>query len=290
MKQSRIIVAGIGPGNEADITPAVISALQESDVVVGYKYYFQFVTPHLRPETECIDTGMKRERTRAEQAFELAEEGKTVCVISSGDAGIYGMTPLIYEMKRERNSTVEIVSLPGISAFQKAASLLGAPVGHDFCAISLSDLMTPWERIEKRIIAAAVADFVTAVYNPKSEGRYWQLYRLKELFLQEGRMPETPVGYVRQAGRPEQEVHITTLENFNPEEVDMFTVVLIGNSQSYEWNGTFITPRGYYREGIPADKPQLQGSRPQLQSSEPQLQPNKGQDIMIRSFRTIEKN
>lgn len=289
MKQSKIIVAGIGPGNEADITPAVIFALQESDVVVGYKYYFQFVIPHLRPETECIDTGMKRERTRAEQAFELAEQGKTVCVISSGDAGIYGMTPLIYEMKRERNSTVEIVSLPGISAFQKAASLLGAPVGHDFCVISLSDLMTPWERIEKRIIAAAVADFVTAVYNPKSEGRYWQLYRLKELFLQEGRSPETPVGYVRQAGRPEQEVHITTLENFNPEEVDMFTIVLIGNSQSYEWNGTFITPRGYYREGTPTGKPQLQGSRPQLQNSDSQLQPNKGQDIMIRSFRTIEK-
>lgn len=270
MKQPKIIVAGIGPGNELDITPAVISALQESDVVVGYKYYFQFVTPHLRPETECIDTGMKRERTRAEQAFELAEQGKTVCVISSGDAGIYGMTPLIYEMKRERNSSVEIISLPGISAFQKAASLLGAPVGHDFCVISLSDLMTPWERIEKRIIAAASADFVTAVYNPKSEGRYWQLYRLKELFLQEGCSPETPVGYVRQAGRPEQEVHITTLEEFNPEEVDMFTVVLIGNSQSYEWNGAFITPRGYYRE------------------TDTQAQ-NIGQDIMIRSFRTIEK-
>lgn len=270
MKQPKIIVAGIGPGNELDITPAVISALQESDVVVGYKYYFQFVTPHLRPETECIDTGMKRERTRAEQAFELAEQGKTVCVISSGDAGIYGMTPLIYEMKRERNSDVEIVSLPGISAFQKAASLLGAPVGHDFCVISLSDLMTPWERIEKRIIAAASADFVTAVYNPKSEGRYWQLYRLKELFLQEGRAPETPVGYVRQAGRPEQKIHVTTLENFNPEEVDMFTVVLIGNSQSYEWNGTFITPRGYYRE----TDTQAKGI---------------GQDIMIRSFRTIEK-
>lgn len=270
MKQPKIIVAGIGPGNELDITPAVISALQESDVVVGYKYYFQFVTPHLRPETECIDTGMKRERTRAEQAFELAEQGKTVCVISSGDAGIYGMTPLIYEMKRERNSPVEVISLPGISAFQKAASLLGAPVGHDFCVISLSDLMTPWERIEKRIIAAASADFVTAVYNPKSEGRYWQLYRLKELFLQEGRSTETPVGYVRQAGRPEQEVHITTLGDFNPEEVDMFTVVLIGNSQSYKWNGTFITPRGYYRETDTQAK-------------------NIGQDIMIRSFRTIEK-
>lgn len=270
MKQPKIIVAGIGPGNELDITPAVISALQESDVVVGYKYYFQFVTPHLRPETECIDTGMKRERTRAEQAFELAEKGKTVCVISSGDAGIYGMTPLIYEMKREQNSPIEIISLPGISAFQKAASLLGAPVGHDFCVISLSDLMTPWERIEKRIIAAASADFVTAVYNPKSEGRYWQLYRLKELFLQEGRSTETPVGYVRQAGRPEQEVHITTLGDFNPEEVDMFTIVLIGNSQSYEWNGAFITPRGYYRET-------------DIQAK------NIGQDIMIRSFRTIEK-
>lgn len=277
MKRPKIIVAGIGPGSEADITPAVISALQESDAVVGYKYYFRFVTPHLRPGTECIDTGMKRERTRAEQAFELAEQGKTVCVISSGDAGIYGMTPLIYEMKRERNSRVEVVSLPGISAFQKAASLLGAPVGHDFCVISLSDLMTPWERIEKRILAAATADFVTAVYNPKSEGRYWQLYRLKELFLKEGRSPETPVGYVRQAGRPEQEVHITTLGDFNPEEADMFTVILIGNSQSYEWNGCFITPRGYYpeengKEGTGNEKPA-----------------NKGQDIMIRSFRTIEK-
>ena len=275
MKQPKIIIAGIGPGNKQDITPAVVAALQEADAVVGYKYYFRFVTPYLRPDTECIDTGMKRERIRAEQAFELAEQGKTVCVISSGDAGIYGMTPLVYEMKRERNSNAEIISLPGISAFQKAASLLGAPVGHDFCVISLSDLMTPWERIEKRIIAAAAADFVTAVYNPKSEGRYWQLYRLKELFLQEGRSPQTPVGYVRQAGRPEQEVHITTLEAFDPEKTDMFTVVLIGNSQSYEWNGTMITPRGYYREEVATGNTQYGAS--------------KGQDIMIRSFRTIEK-
>ena len=293
MKQSKIIVAGIGPGSEQDITPAVIAALQESDVVVGYKYYFRFVTPHLRPETECIDTGMKRERARAQQAFELAEQGKTVCVISSGDAGIYGMTPLIYEMKRERQSDVEIISLPGISAFQKAASLLGAPIGHDFCIISLSDLMTPWERIEKRIIAAASADFVTAVYNPKSEGRYWQLHRLKELFLQEGRAPETPVGYVRQAGRPEQEVHITTLKDFNPEAVDMFTVVLIGNSQSYEWNGAFITPRGYYtmdNEQWTMDNGAMQDSAANCQLSIVNCQLTKvGQDIMIRSFRTIER-
>lgn len=271
MKQPKIIVAGIGPGSEQDITPAVLNAVQEADVVVGYKYYFQFIQPYLHPGTECIDTGMKRERTRAEQAFELAEQGKTVCVISSGDAGIYGMTPLIYEMKRERNSAVEVIALPGISAFQKAASLLGAPVGHDFCVISLSDLMTPWERIERRIRAAAMADFVTAVYNPKSEGRYWQLYRLKGIFLAEGRAPETPVGYVRQAGREEEEVHLTTLRDFNPEEVDMFTVVLIGNSQSYAWKDKFITPRGYYTRHGAANS-----------------QLTIGQDIMIQSFRTIE--
>lgn len=270
MKQPKIIVAGIGPGSEQDITPAVLAAVSEADVVVGYKYYFRFISDFVRADAECIDTGMKRERVRAEQAFQYAEQGKTVCVISSGDAGIYGMTPLIYEMKRERQSNVEIIALPGISAFQKAASLLGAPVGHDFCVISLSDLMTPWERIERRIIAAAQADFVTAVYNPKSEGRYWQLYRLQELFLQEGRSPETPVGYVRQAGRQEQEIHVTTLSAFNPEEVDMFTVIIIGNSQTYSFGETMITPRGYYRE----TKEDATGI---------------GQDIMIRSFRTIDK-
>lgn len=271
MKQSKIIVAGIGPGSEQDITPAVLAAVREADVVVGYKYYFRFIRDFVRPDAECIDTGMKRERARAEQAFEYAEQGKTVCVISSGDAGIYGMTPLIYEMKRERQSNVEIIALPGISAFQKAASLLGAPIGHDFCVISLSDLMTPWERIERRILAAAQADFVTAVYNPKSDGRYWQIYRLREIFLREGRSPETPVGYVRQAGREEQEIHITTLAAFDPETVDMFTVVLIGNSQTYTFNQNIITPRGYYRE----TRSEATGI---------------GQDIMIRSFRTMRRN
>ena len=180
----KIIVAGIGPGSKEDITPAVLEAVREADAVVGYKYYFQFIEAYVKPGCECIDTGMKKERERAEQAFRLAEQGKTVCVISSGDAGLYGMAPLIYEMKRERHADIEVVTLPGISAFQKAASLLGAPIGHDVCLISLSDLMTPWNVIERRIKAAAVGDFVTAVYNPKSHGRYWQLYRLQELFLQ----------------------------------------------------------------------------------------------------------
>ena len=263
----KIIVAGIGPGSKDDITPAVLDAVRQADAVVGYKYYFQFIEAYVREGCECIDTGMKKERERAEQAFLLAELGKTVVVISSGDAGLYGMAPLIYEMKQERSSDIEIHVLPGISAFQKAASLLGAPVGHDTCLISLSDLMTPWEIIERRIKAAAVGDFVTAVYNPKSHGRYWQLYRLQELFLKE-RSADTPVGYVRQAGRDGQEVKVTTLKQFDPEDVDMFTVIIFGNSQSYVADGKMITPRGYYRDKETiAEKP--------------------GQQIMIESFRTI---
>ena len=264
----KIVVAGIGPGSKEDATPAVLEAVKEADAVVGYKYYFQFIKAYVKDGCECIDTGMKKERERAEQAFLLAEQGKTVVVISSGDAGLYGMAPLIYEMKLEKSSDIEIQTLPGISAFQKAASLLGAPIGHDICLISLSDLMTPWEVIERRIKAAAVGDFVTAVYNPKSHGRYWQLYRLQELFMKYC-SADTPVGYVRQAGREEQEIKVTTLEKFDPEDVDMFTVILIGNSQSYIADGKFITPRGYYRDTKnDAEKP--------------------GQQIMIESFRTIE--
>ena len=294
MNKGKIIVAGIGPGSKEDITPAVLQAVGISDVIVGYNYYFQFIKDIIKPGAKCIDTGMKKERERAGEAFFYAEQGKTVCVISSGDAGIYGMAPLVYEMKKERNSAVEVEVLPGISAFQKAASLLGAPIGHDFCLISLSDLMTPWDKIEKRIKAAAAADFVTAVYNPKSNGRYWQLYRLIELFLKE-RSPGTPVGYVRQAGREEQEIKVTNLEAFDPEDIDMFTIVIIGNSQSRTFNANkIITPRGYYGSvesgKLKVEKPpfnsQLSTFNFQLSTFNSPL--NKGQDIMIRSFRTIE--
>lgn len=273
MTMGKIIVAGIGPGSPQDITPAVLEAVCQADAVVGYQYYFQFIQQYVRPDCQCIDTGMKKERERAEQAFELAEQGKTVVVISSGDAGIYGMAPLILEMQRERAvsgfaADIEVLSLPGISAFQKAASLLGAPIGHDLCLISLSDLMTPWEVIERRIQAAAVGDFVTAVYNPKSHGRYWQLYRLQEIYLQH-RSADTPVGYVRQAGREDEVVKVTKLGAFDPENVDMFTVILIGNSQSYISDGKIITPRGYYKQEVPSSE-------------------GVGRSIMIESFRTIE--
>ena len=273
MNKGKIIVAGIGPGSHEDMTPAVVDAIRSADAVVGYKYYFQFVQRYVREDCVCVDTGMKRERERAEQAFLLAEQGKTVVVISSGDAGIYGMTPLIYEMSRARQADVVVESLPGISAFQKAASLLGAPIGHDLCIISLSDLMTPWEVIERRIRAAAVGDFVTAVYNPRSNERYWQLYRLQELFLQQ-RDGSTPVGYVRQAGREEQTVTVTTLSELRPEDIDMFTVVLIGNSQSYVSDGKIITPRGY---GLTA-----------ADASSTEATPI-GQQIMMQSFCTIER-
>ncbi len=267
--RTKITVVGIGPGNVGDMTSNAIEALRKADIVVGYKYYIPFIAPLLRDDAVIIQNGMKQEQKRIEKAFEIAESGKNVCVISSGDSGIYGMAPLVYEMLRNRGSDIEIEVIPGISAFQKAASLLGAPIGHDFCVISLSDLMTPWALIERRIKAAVDADFITAVYNPKSTGRYWELYRLKELFLA-GRAPDTPVGYVRQAGREEQKVTVTTLLEFDPEDVDMFTVVIIGNSQSYLWDSHFTTPRGYYRN---SDE---KGTTP-------------GQSIMIESFRTIER-
>ena len=264
----KIIVAGIGPGSEKDITPAVIEAVSQADAVVGYKYYFRFIEKYLKEGAVCLDTGMKQERDRAAQAMELAREGKTVCVISSGDSGIYGMAPLLWQMRSENKEDVEIETLPGISAFQKAASLLGAPIGHDLCLISLSDLMTPWLLIEQRIRAAAQADFITAVYNPKSHGRYWQLYRLVEIFLEEGRSPQTPVGCVRQAGREDEKVWTTTLSKLNPEDVDMFTVLIIGNSQTYLDGSAMITPRGYYSEEKASGR-------------------KVGQDIMHESFRTI---
>lgn len=267
MKEGKIIVVGIGPGSVSDITPAALEAVKTADIVVGYKYYFQFIEAYLREDAQCIDTGMRQERERARQAFEYAIAGKTVCVISSGDANIYGMSPLLFEMQKEFNQEISIEVVPGISAFQKAAALLGAPIGHDFCIISLSDLLTPWEKIERRIFAAAQGDFVTAIYNPKSKGRFWQLYRLKEIFQKEC-SEDRAVGIVRQAGREDEEINLTTLKDFDPEQADMFTVILIGNSQTHFIGNHMVTPRGYY--GNTEDDAK-----------------NLGQSIMIESFRTI---
>ena len=267
--KAKISVIGLGPGGLDDMTSRAKEALRNSRFIVGYKNYIPFIEPLIGGKVEIVYNGMRQERDRILKAFEIAESGMDVSVISSGDAGIYGMAPLVYEMLRERGDDIEVEVIPGISAFQKAASLLGAPVGHDFCVISLSDHMTPWMVIEKRIKAAAEADFVTAVYNPKSHGRYWELYRLKELFL-ECRHPDTPVGFVRQAGREGEKATLTTLIDFDPEDVDMFTVVIIGNSQSYRFDANMVTPRGYY-------------------GAQPRSDTGVGQSIMIESFRTIER-
>lgn len=269
--RTKIRVVGIGPGDASDMTVRAVEVIRGSRVIVGYSYYLSLIIPLAREDVEIVGTGMRQEAERIDIAFDIALSGRDVTVISSGDANIYGMAPLVMQKLRERNASdcIEVEIVPGISAFQKAASLLGAPVSHDFCVVSLSDLMTPWSLIERRIKAAADGDFVTAVYNPRSVGRYWQIYRLKELFL-ERRSPDTPVGYVRQAGRKGERVVQTTLSDFDPEDVDMFTVVVIGNSTSFNWEGRMLTPRGY-------------------QSGKDTGGSRKGEAIMMESFRTIER-
>jgi precorrin-3B C17-methyltransferase len=267
-KHMKIYSIGIGPGDKSLITPQAVSALTDSEVIVAYTPYVDYIS-NIVEGKEVINTGMKKERERAAQAFAEAEKGKTVSVISSGDSGVYGMAPLLWEMKQELGSDIEIEVIPGISAMFDAAAKLGAPLGHDFCSISLSDLLTPWERIERRIEAAAQADFVTAIYNPVSKGRFWQLMRLKEIFLQY-RDPATPVGIARQTGRPEQEIKVVALSDLKSEMADMFTLLIIGNSQTRNYQNKMITPRGYYQSGEPT-------------------QDSPGRQIMNESFRTILK-
>lgn len=241
----RLSVIGIGPGAAEYLLPAAQQALAEADMAIGYHYYFRFVSGLLSPDCICIGKELAEEEARAELAVNSCAPGKHVVVISSGDAGIYAMASLVYEFvaKHDRRD-IRLQTIPGISAFQGAAAKLGAPIGHDFCCISLSDLMTPWNTIEKRINGAAIGDFVTFIYNPRSEKRHWQLARFKEIFLQH-RRADTPVAIVRQLARAEETIYITTLGELEVEQVDMFCLVMIGNSQTYRFADFLITPRGY---------------------------------------------
>ena len=265
----KIYSIGIGPGKYIYLTPQAKEALKLADVIIGYTPYFKYIDESLKGK-ELLSTGMKKEEERASIAFDKAKEGKNVAVISSGDSGVYGMAPLLIEMKIKTNSDIEVEVIPGISAMFAAAAVLGAPLGHDFCSISLSDLLTPWKVIEKRIKAAIAGDFVCAIYNPISKGRFWQLMRLRELFL-EGKNPQTPVGIVRNVGRKDETVSITTLEKLDTTMADMFTVIIIGNSQSYVGKQNIITPRGYYRK-------------------KGETKDNLGRQIMNNSFQTILQN
>jgi len=253
----RLSVIGIGPGDAACLLPAAQQALAAADIAIGYHYYFQFVAHLLPPGCECIGKELAEEEDRAALAVNSCSAGKHVVVISSGDAGIYAMASIVYEYAAKHNRhDIQLQTIPGISAFQGAAAKLGAPIGHDFCCISLSDLMTPWATIEKRILGAAIGDFVTNIYNPRSQKRYWQLARLKELFLLH-RDASTPVAIVRQVYRPDETIHIGTLGELDVESVDMFCLLLIGNAQTYRFGNFLITPRGYLGRK-PVTGPQIQ--------------------------------
>lgn len=243
--RGKLAVVGIGPGDPEQMSLRAYRVIKEADVIIGYKTYIELISDLLEGK-EVISSGMTREVERSLLALERASAGEYVAVISSGDPGIYGMAGITLELLKKQNltGTVEIEIVPGITSANAAAASLGAPLMHDFAVISLSDLLTPWDLIEQRLEAAAKADFVTAVYNPASKKRIDQIKTAREIFLRY-RLPSTPVGIVRNAKRSGEEIVRTDLEHFLDYPIDMFTVILIGNSQSFQTDEFIITPRGY---------------------------------------------
>lgn len=240
-----LFLVGIGPGGRQHMTLRALEALEASDVIVGYTPYLALLGD-LVGSREVVSTGMTREVDRCRQAVELALAGRTVAVVSTGDAGVYGMAGLALELLAERDpaGTVPVEVVPGVSAVQAAASLLGAPLMTDFAVISLSDLLTHWEAIRARLEAAAAADFVVALYNPRSRKRVRHLEEACAI-LARHRPPDTPAGVVRHALRPGQEVHRTTLGELPGCPVDMMSVVLVGNRATRRLGPWLVTPRGY---------------------------------------------
>jgi len=246
-RPGHLSLIGTGPGALDQITPAAKTALIEADAVIGYGLYIDLIRPLLRPGQIVEPMPITKERARAKRAIALANWGLNVAVISSGDSGIYGMAGLVMESLSQagwNGKTPSVQVFPGITALQAAAARVGTPLMHDFCAISLSDLLTPWAVIEKRLKAAAAADFVVALYNPKSKTRVTQLASAREFFL-EHRKAETPVALVRSVYRDDEQLQLTTLGELNPDDVDMLTVVLIGNASTLRHGHWLITPRGY---------------------------------------------
>ncbi|WP_411869733.1 precorrin-3B C(17)-methyltransferase [Vulcanococcus limneticus] len=246
-QRGQLHLIGSGPGSLELLTPDARRALAESSVWVGYGLYLDLLEPLRRPDQLRSDGQLTQERERCREALELACQGLTVALISSGDSGIYGMAGLALEqwMALEAGDRPGFTVHPGISALQLAAARAGAPLMHDFCTVSLSDRLTPWAVIERRLRAAAAGDFVVALYNPRSRGRDWQLGRARELLLEGGRPAQTPVVLARQLGRPEEQVSLHTLGGLPLDQVDMLTLVLIGNASSRVEGGRIVTPRGY---------------------------------------------
>jgi precorrin-3B C17-methyltransferase len=239
--------------------PRALEVLMSAEVVVGYRTYLDLVSDLLEGK-EVFASGMRKELERCQAAIDYALQGRRVALISSGDAGIYGMAGLVLDLCHERKLRISSIAseaeqgadfsvevIPGVAAFNAAASLVGAPLMHDFAAISLSDHLTPWEVIEKRLAAAASADFVLAIYNPRSKTRPHLLAKAQQILL-EHRSPDTPVAVVRSAMRESAWKHLATLSDIPFEEVDMQSILLVGNSMTYVWEGRMITPRGYLQK------------------------------------------
>ena len=242
-----LFLIGIGPGELDQMTPAAQTAVAKADAVIGYSLYIDLIAPLLRPGQIVEALPITQERQRAERAIALAQWGLTVAVVSSGDCGIYGMAGLVLEELRAQGwdgKTPGVQVFPGITALQAASARVGAPLMHDFCAISLSDLLTPWDIIEKRLNAAAQADFVTALYNPRSQSRTQQIVTAQQIFCKY-RDPNTSVAIVRSAYRPDEQITITTLEKLLDSPIDMLTMVIIGNQSTRTYADWMITPRGY---------------------------------------------
>jgi precorrin-3B C17-methyltransferase len=246
--KGRILVIGTGPGQIDELTARATTAIKASEVIVGYDTYLDLIK-ELTASKETFSSGMRGEVERCKKAIEFANAGKQVALISGGDAGIYAMAGLVLELAEadSKNSLIEVEVVPGIPAFVSAASLLGAPLMHDFASISLSDLLTPWDKIKARLKAAASADFVIALYNPKSRKRITQIEEAARIIL-EARSNKTPVGIVKNASRAEEKIIITTLGELSRyfDEIDMSTIVIIGNNETFiSEAGKMITPRGY---------------------------------------------
>jgi precorrin-2 C(20)-methyltransferase len=301
VSSGKLSVVGLGPGDPELLTRRALKVLQQAQVIVGYDGYLKLLSSlNLRAELRGSPIG--KEKERALEALELARAGKRVALVSSGDAGVYGMGSVLFETAALGRLTtpptqvdVEIEVVPGVTAATAAAALLGAPLGHDFACVSLSDLLTPWEAIERRLMAVAESDFVLALYNPASRERTWQLPRAREILLQH-RQPDTPAGVVDRAYRSGMRVVHTNLGQLTSDGIGMETIVIVGNSQTRMIEGRMVTPRGYNRvAGAESSKPRLAMEDQGFEDSAPATQPNSdanqnlGRDIMSESFTIIER-
>jgi precorrin-3B C17-methyltransferase len=253
---------GLGSAGPQGITLSAKQALSEASIVLGYKLYLEEAKAFVKPEAQLEASPMTAEIARAKKALSLAGQGKSVVMVSGGDPGVYAMAGAIFEVAAAQKLPLgskanhyEITVITGTPALTAAAALLGAPLTHDFCAISLSDRLTPWPTIEKRLDLASQADFVISIYNPKSRGRAWQLGRAAEILLT-NLPPKTPVGLASRLGRPGQALTLTTLDNLAQAEIDMQTIAIVGNKSTFVYQGRMITPRGYVEKYGPNDSDQ----------------------------------